>query len=243
MAPGPSRFLARVVRYNTFMCGRYTLTTPGETLATLFDLPEPPDFGPRYNIAPTQPVAIVTAASPALRVVQWGLVPSWAKDPSIGARMINARSETAAEKPSFRAAFKRRRCLIPADGFYEWRKTSSGPKQPYWIALADKAPFAFAGLWEQWESPEGFLESCTILTSAANALLAHVHDRMPVILPRDCYDRWLHTLETEARSLQSLLRPFDAAAMRAWPVSTTVNSPRNETPECVTPIGVTLTAD
>jgi putative SOS response-associated peptidase YedK len=172
--------------------------------------------------------------------VQWGLVPSWAKDPSIGARMINARSETAADKPSYRAAFRRRRCLIPADGFYEWAQRPRGPKQPVRFTVGDGEPFAFAGLWEQWASPDGALESCTILTTAANALVARVHDRMPVILPPEAYDRWLHTGETEARSLLELLRPIDPRRMTARPVSTTVNSPRNETPECIEPVGEPL---
>ncbi|MEO1401665.1 MAG: SOS response-associated peptidase [Cyanobacteria bacterium J06635_1] len=224
------------------MCGRYTQTQSGEAIAKAFGLTTPPNPPPRYNIAPTQPVSAIAQPGDAreYRIFQWGLVPSWSKDPSIGSRMINARAETVAEKPSFRAAFKRRRCLIVADGFYEWQKTgqkTSQKKQPYYIQLEDHALFGFAGLWEIWESGDGsYLETCTILTTAPNALMETIHNRMPVILhPRD-YDTWLDPTLQTARDLQPLLRPYEAAAMQAYPVSTTVNSPRNETSACIEPL-------
>ncbi len=232
-----------VLCYNSDMCGRFTLHAPAEALATLFDLPEAPPLAPRYNIAPTQPVGIVRPAldrtAREWALVMWGLVPSWSKDPAIGARMINARSETAAEKPSFRAAFKRRRCLIPADGFYEWQKLAKG-KQPYYIGLQGGAPFAFAGLWETWHSPDGGeLQSCTLLTTEPNELLEPIHNRMPVILAPQDYDEWLDHTSEDGRylaSIRHLLRPFPADEMQAYPVSTYVNNARNEGPECVKPI-------
>lgn len=227
------------------MCGRFTLRASGDALATLFDLPDAPLVVPRYNIAPTQPIGIVrTGASGDARewaLTAWGLVPSWSKDPTIGSRMINARAETAAEKPSFRAAFRRRRCLIPADGFYEWQKQGSR-KQPYVITMQDDAPFAFAGLWEYWEGADGSaLETSTILTTSPNALMEPLHNRMPVILAPEDYALWLGTGEVnrkEASLLQHLLRPFPAERMRATPVSTYVNTPRNEGPDCIAPLAV-----
>lgn len=198
---------------------------------------------PRYNIAPTQPIGIVRfnaqAGTPEWALTAWGLVPSWSKDPTIGSRMINARAETAAEKPSFRAAFRRRRCLIPVDGFYEWQKQGSR-KQPYFINMEDDAPFAFAGLWEYWEGADGSaLETSTILTTEPNALMATLHNRMPVILEPDDYALWLGTPEDDRKGLsllQHLLRPYPPDRMRAVPVSTYVNTPRNEGPDCIIPV-------
>ena len=226
------------------MCGRFTQTQSGKAVAAAFDLPEVPTLEPRYNIAPSQPVLAVTAADALngasqreLRAFQWGLVPSWAKDPKIGNRMINARSETVAEKPSFRAAFKRRRCLIVADGFYEWQKTSGSTKQPFHIHLDDHRVFGFAGLWEHWESGDGsLLETCTILTTAPNELMASIHNRMPVILPADDYEAWLDPTLQDRGFLESLLEPYDADAMQAYPVSTQVNNPRHDQAECLTPL-------
>ncbi len=230
--------------YNDAMCGRFTLFSSPERLAELFGLAEPPRLAPRYNIAPTQPVAIVRAdAQTQARewaLVQWGLVPSWAKDLGMGSRLINARAETVAEKPAVRAAFKRRRCLIPADGFYEWQRTDKG-KQPYFVHLRDGSPFAMAGLWEFWEGPDGSaLESCTILTTGANELMAPLHNRMPVIVAPEDYQDWL-TIDLDrerdrASLLHHLLRPFPAEAMDAYPVSTYVNSPRNEGADCIAPL-------
>jgi putative SOS response-associated peptidase YedK len=168
--------------------------------------------------------------------MQWGLIPSWAKDPKIGNKLINARAETLAEKPSFRNAFKRRRCLIIADGFYEWQKLEKR-KQPYYIKMQDGKPFAFAGLWENWKSPEGEeVISCTIVTTAANSLMEPIHDRMPVILSLDECDRWLDSSVSDPQVLQSLLKPYKSDEMQAISVSATVNNPANETAECINPL-------
>jgi putative SOS response-associated peptidase YedK len=185
------------------MCGRYSLTTPTEALVALFAAGPLEGFSPRYNIAPTQlvPAVRMSEGERAWAWLRWGLIPSWAKDPAIGNRMINARAETVADKPAFRAALRRRRCLLPADGFYEWEKRD-GAKQPYHIALADRAPFAFAGLWEHWQGDEA-IESCTILTTAANRRLAPIHPRMPVILAPEHYDIWLDTEPGDARLVRS----------------------------------------
>jgi putative SOS response-associated peptidase YedK len=223
------------------MCGRFLLYASPEQLAEIFGLGELPIVAPRYNVAPTQPVGIVRVdAATQQRIwthVIWGLIPSWSKDPSIAARMINARAETVGEKPSFRAAFKRRRCLIPASGFYEWKQSTKG-KQPYAITPSDGEVFAFAGLWETWSSPDGGeLESCTILTTDPNDLMAEIHNRMPVIIAPDDYREWLSTGvdDTPAKlsKLAHLFRPFPANLMQAKPVNTYVNNPRNEGPECL----------
>lgn len=222
------------------MCGRFTLTHPDQDLALQFDLPEIPDLQPRYNIAPTQPVAAVRVAPESavreLALLHWGLIPFWAKDPKIGSRMINARSETAAEKPAFRAAFRRRRCLVVADGFYEWQKLNGG-KQPFYIRLHDGKPFAFAGLWEHWEGPDGaVIESCTLLTTEPNDVIRPLHNRMPVILQARDYDLWLDPEVQQAEQLQPLLGPYLPGGMEAYPVSRWVNSPRNDDPRCIEPL-------
>lgn len=221
------------------MCGRFSQGLAGDAIAEAFQLDEVPDWQPRYNIAPTQiiPAIVATAKGDrSFKPLRWGLIPSWSKDPAIGAKLINARSETVAEKPSFRSAFKHHRCLILADGFYEWRK-QSGKKQPFYFRLQDGSPFAFAGLWERWQAPEGeMLETCTILTTDANSTVAQVHDRMPVILSPDHYERWLDPSLQMTEPLQALLRPYDANQMSAYPVSLSVNSPWNDAPECVVPI-------
>ncbi len=223
------------------MCGRYSITTPAETLSRLFRFAGPlPNLRPRYNVAPTQQVPVVRRArgdgERELAQVRWGLIPFWAKDEKIGYRLINARAEGIAEKPSFRSALKMRRCLVPADGFYEWQATP-GRKVPWRITLEDGGPFAFAGLWERWEkAPDGVpVESCTIITTAANALVAKLHDRMPIILAPETYSAWLGEDSAAAPELLALLTPFPPDAMRAYPVSTVVNSPKNDTPECVAP--------
>jgi putative SOS response-associated peptidase YedK len=222
------------------MCGRFTLTDPDADLAVQFNLPEIPNLSPRYNIAPTQPVAAVRAAANSTNremvLLRWGLIPFWAKDPNIGARMINARSETVAEKPAFRAAFKRRRCLVVADGFYEWQKQNGG-KQPFYIRLHDARPFAFAGLWELWEGPDDNpIESCTLLTTQPNDLLRVLHNRMPVILHPQDYGLWLDPEVQEPQRLQALLKPYSAEEMEAYAVSRYVNSPDNDDPRCVDPL-------
>jgi putative SOS response-associated peptidase YedK len=221
------------------MCGRFTLATSGAQLATQFALAEAPQLAPRYNIAPTQSVAVVRSggAGRELVVLRWGLVPVWAKDPSIGARMINARAETAAEKPAFRTALRQRRCLIPADGFYEWQAAPGG-KQPFYFQMADGAPFALAGLWERWPGTEGvLLETCTILTTEANDLLRPFHDRMPVIVAPTDYARWLDPALRDPEAVRDLLAPYDSSVMAAHPVSREVNRVANDGPHLIVPAG------
>ncbi len=222
------------------MCGRFTLTLDGPQLQAAFpQFRVPAALRPRYNIAPTQPVAVVpNDGSRAVTFFVWGLIPSWAKDPRIGSRLINARAETAAQKPAFRAAFRRRRCLVLADGFYEWpRRRGGSPRLPWRFTLRTGQPFALAGLWERWQSPDGSeIRSCTILTTAANELVATVHERMPVILPPAAYDLWLTAGEVPPTRLQPLLRPYPAEAMQGYPVSTRVNNPRVDDPACIAPL-------
>jgi putative SOS response-associated peptidase YedK len=219
------------------MCGRYTLASPTERLAEEFGFDGTSvELAPNYNVAPTQGVAAVLeeGGQRRLEVLRWGLIPPWADDPGIGSRMINARSETAPGKPSFRRAFRERRCLIPADGFYEWQRTN-GAKQPYYIHMEDGRPFAFAGLWESWsKGGEGEVRTCTILTTGANALVGEVHDRMPVILAADAYDVWLDPA-SERDELTGLLAPYPEDEMEAYPVSRFVNSPQNNDPRCIEP--------
>ena len=214
------------------MCGRFSLGADATTLAAQFDLFESPAWTPRYNIAPTQEVLVVVQ-DPArvkrhARRHRWGLIPSWAKAPTIGNQLINAQAESAASKPAFRVAFRKRRCLILADGFYECKKEGRH-KQLFRIRLSDGHPFAFAGLWEHWVGPEGTpIDSCTILTATPNMLLRPLHHRMAVILPASAYDRWLDLDVHEVERLQLLLRPYPAEAMTAYPVSTRVNSPAHD---------------
>ena len=220
------------------MCGRFTLSQPAEAIAEVFQLNEVPSLEPRYNIAPTQLVpTVLRSPEQQLRrqchLLRWGLIPSWAKDPAMGARLINARSETVAEKPSFRAAFRHRRCLVVADGFYEWQRQER-KKQPFYFRLQNGQPFAFAGLWEHWKDADGeTIETCTILTTEANDVLRPIHDRMPVILDPKDYDLWLDPAVQKSEPLQHLLRPYQAEAMTSYPVSTKVNNPVNNSPECI----------
>jgi len=219
------------------MCGRYSLTKESEEVAKLFDLPEDPRLAPRYNIAPAQPVGAVIEDAELgqcqWRLLHWGLIPGWAKDTTIGNRMINARSETAAGKPAFRSAMKYRRCLLAADGFYEWKKAGQG-KQPYYIRMADEGLFALAGLWEHWQGEHGEeIESCAILTTEPNALMREIHNRMPVILEPDDHAAWLDPQMQDASAVQHLLRPLHAERMVAQPIGKYVNNPRNEGPRCI----------
>lgn len=212
------------------MCGRFTQRQPAERIKKEFHVEETPEVEARYNIAPTQTVLGITADEDTrqAKLFKWGLIPSWAKDPSIGSKLINARSETVTEKPSFREAFKRRRAIIPADGFYEWLRTGTR-KQPYFFQMRDERPFGFAGLWERWKDEEGkVIESCTILTTEANELLQPVHDRMPVILHREDYDLWLDEDVRKQELLKELLRPYPASEMVSSPVRPLVNSPQNQ---------------
>lgn len=218
------------------MCGRFVLRATPEQLRELFDLPEEPWAEPRYNIAPTQPVGIVrmnaALGQREWALTRWGLIPSWAKDPSIGQKMINARAETITEKPSYRAAFKRRRCLVPASGFYEWKKTGEG-KVPHYITVGDGAPFAIAGLWETWHAPDGGeLVSCTLITTEANDQMAELHDRMPVIIPARDYATWLGSGRDDSPDVlgeaRHILHPWETKNLTIWPVSTRVNQVRNE---------------
>ncbi len=219
------------------MCGRFTLETDREDLIEAFgDLLWPERLEPRYNIAPTQPVlAITNTGERAAGFLQWGLIPSWAKDPAIGNRMINARAETLAEKPSFRNALRRRRCLIPADGFYEWRpEPGNRLKTPMYIRLRSGRPFAFAGLWEIWQPPDGGeLRSCTIITTEPNALLEPIHNRMPVILDPGGYERWLDPTEQPPEHLSGLLKPYPAEEMTAHAVTRRVNNPKVDDKACI----------
>ena len=213
------------------MCGRYTLRSNLKQLAGLFHVGDVhlPLFGPRYNIAPSQDVLAVRQPDGREFVeLKWGLVPSWAKDSKIGYRMINARCESIAEKPSFRSALKKRRCPIPADGFYEWKKIGAKTKQPYYVHLKEDQPFAFAGLWEHWKRDGEIIESCTIITTEANELMKPLHDRMPVILPAESYDEWLDPDNQEMEDLPKLLKPYPPEEMDAYPISTYVNSPKNQ---------------
>jgi putative SOS response-associated peptidase YedK len=225
------------------MCGRYTLSTPTDEIAALFDLAtqmDLPALPQRYNVAPTQEAAVVRVVAPGaprrLDLLRWGLVPYWADDLSIGNRMINARSESAADKPAFRRSFRRQRCLVATDGFYEWKKEGK-LKQPYHIRRKDRHPFAFAGLWERWKNPEGnLLDTFTILTTSANDLLRPLHDRMPVIVDRRDFALWLDPEVTDPAVLQPLLAPAPPDEMETVPVSRTVNSPAYDGPDCIAPL-------
>jgi len=216
------------------MCGRYRLSAT-EYLEEVFEAEATEVPQPRYNIAPSQPVQIVRGDNGrrVLVSVRWGLVPFWAKDLSIGYRMINARSETVLSKPAFREAFATRRCLIPADGFYEWKRLGS-LKQPFHFGMKDNSLFAFAGLWDRWGSPDAaVVESCTILTTTANELVRDVHDRMPVILHPSHYQAWLVAPPAQARSFIKFLVPFDPDLIRRYQVTRLVNNPRNDTLDCI----------
>jgi putative SOS response-associated peptidase YedK len=223
------------------MCGRFTLVAPGDAIADLFHIAVTPDIPTSYNIAPTDYIVAVRISPEnkereLVTNFHWGLIPFWAKDSKIGSKMINARSETAAEKPSFRSAMRYRRCLVPADGFYEWQKID-GRKQPVRIQRKDGGVFAMAGLWERWKKPDGGeKESCTLLTTEPNDLLAQVHNRMPVILSPDDFDLWLDASVQNADAVQHLLRPYPGEDMRYYPVSTYVNNPRNDDPLCIEPL-------
>ena len=231
------------------MCGRFRLSRRKQIVEEYFDtaISSEEDWSPRYNIAPTQPVAVIrqNPKEPVrkLSLMRWGLIPSWAKDPFAAASMINARSETASTKPAFRDALKSRRCLIPADGFYEWARTGKA-KQPYCFEVNEGELFAFAGLWDRWKDAGGkSVETCSILTTTPNAVTSPVHDRMPVILDPDAYDVWLDPGMRNAAAVSELLKPFDARLMRSYPVSTRINSVINDDEACSAPVELAQVKD
>lgn len=217
------------------MCGRFTIILPPEVLAEIFGLSELPRIEARYNIAPTQEVVVIRQNAEGARqlvTMKWGLLPAWAKDPHIGNKLINARCETVHEKPAFRQAIRTRRCIIPASGFYDWTHTDK--KIPFYVSMADGSPMGFAGIWDSWKAPDGSrIESFAILTTNANSLIAPIHDRMPVILHPAEFDLWLDRDITEPEKLTRLYHPYPSDLLKAWPVSSLVNSPRNETPACI----------
>ena len=223
------------------MCGRYRLSRRKQIIEEHFDaIGDPDDWIPRYNIAPTQPVPVIrqhpTEPTRHLSQLRWGLIPYWSKDASGAARMINARSETAHTLPAFRDAMKYRRCLVPADGFYEWKRSGT-TRQPYCFEVNEGAQFAFAGLWEGWKDPsDTWIKTCTILTTTPNAVTSAVHDRMPVILDPSDYDLWLDPGMKGSAALSQLLKPFDSRLMRCYPVSSRINQVQNDDPECSKPI-------
>lgn len=222
------------------MCGRFALNSPPQRIAQHFSLDDVPELVPRYNIAPSQVIPLVRHNAEAKRemaLVRWGLIPAWSKEPKTEYSTINARAETVASKPAFRSAFRSRRCLVPADGYFEWQKRpGSKLKQPFLVSLKDQGLFAFAGLWERWQQGDTAIESCTIIVTDANALTRPIHDRMPVILDPSNYDVWLDR-NTPLATLQALLKPYDSERMKAFPVGTRVNNPRNDDPQLIEPAG------
>ncbi|MBU1193182.1 MAG: SOS response-associated peptidase [Gammaproteobacteria bacterium] len=221
------------------MCGRFARTSPVETFATLFHAQSTDELDPAYNIAPTQNLLVARNTPSGIRELvnlHWGLVPHWSKGPDAKYSMINARADTLAKKPAYRDPVKQRRCLIAADGFYEWKKTGS-TKQPYFIRLRGGQPCAFAGLWDHWEiEGEPAIESCTIITCDANQLVAGIHDRMPVILPPRLYDSWMNPKLTYMNALSDLLKPYPDTLMEAWPVGRSVNNPKNDSADLLEPV-------
>jgi len=227
----------------TAMCGRFTLQIPAEMLFEVFGITETPSFPiePRYNIAPTQQISVIRQYADyqsRLDSMRWGLIPDWTKETPVGPSLINARSETIAEKPSFRQAIKYRRCLIPSSGFYEWKREGE-KKAPLFIRLKDGSPTVFAGIWESWKGPDGkTADSCSILTTAANDLIARIHDRMPVILRPGDWEQWLDRDQRDPEKLKPLCLPFPDGVMEMYPVSTMVNSVKKDSPDLINPISV-----
>jgi putative SOS response-associated peptidase YedK len=219
------------------MCGRYTLTSAPEAIRALFRYEEQPNFPPRYNIAPTQPIAIVrlSEGKRQLALVRWGLLPSWVKDPKTFTLLINARGESVCDKPAFRNAMKRRRCLIPADGFYEWQAVA-GRKQPFYVRAKAGTPLAFAGLWETWIGPNGEeLETAAIVTTRANRTLAAIHERMPVVVPPEAFDLWLNCADVDAKTAEALIQPASDNLLEAYAISTAVNRVANDNAKLIEP--------
>ena len=222
------------------MCGRINLRMSPAELQAMFDLFREPEWSPRYNLGPMQQTLAIRLKSEGVRLaepMQWGLVPSWAKEPKIGSQMTNARCETVASKPAFRSAFQKRRCLIPASGFYEWQVINSKTKQPWHIFRVDGGPLVFAGLWECWQASDGNdLESCSVITTSPNQSMAEIHDRMPVILGEEHWNLWLDPEVDDPQALTELLVPCPSELLQKTPVSSLVNSVRNESPECLRPV-------
>lgn len=239
----PGRELTRTLCDNLAMCGRYRLSRRKQIVEEYFgSVSDEQDWEPRYNIAPTQPVAVIRQTPKdsirELSLMRWGLIPSWAKDSSAGANMINARSETVSTKPAFADSLKHRRCLIPADGFYEWKRTGTS-KHPFCFEVSDGALFAFAGLWDRWKAADGtWLTTCSILTTMPNAVTSSVHDRMPVILNTDDYDLWLDPGMRNVDEVSTLLKPYHADQMRCYPVSNRINHVANDDEECSRPVAL-----
>lgn len=221
------------------MCGRFALRTPPNRLAQEFHVTEVPEMEARYNIAPAQAVLAVRGATGGreAKLLRWGLIPSWAKDGSLGAKLINARSETVEEKPAFREGFKHRPCIIPADGFYEWKRMGNR-KQPYFFRLRDERLLGFAGIWEEWRDDGETIESCTILTTAANEAVSPMHERMPVILRHEDYDLWLDEDVRKLDLVKELLQPYPAPEMISYPVSTLINRPMSQGEKLIEPVHV-----
>ncbi len=231
------------------MCGRFAQASKPEMIVELFGLPldHTPAYQPRYNLAPSQPALVLRrhphTGEKEITFLTWGLIPSWAHDPSIGHRLINARAETLAEKPAFRAAFRHRRCLVPADGFFEWKQSGKG-KQPYFVARKDGKPVAMAGLWEHWQTPDGSVsESFTLITTTANDLVQRLHDRMPAIAPEDAFDLWLDPHAALADLQAMLIKPYPSELLTAWPVSTMVNHPAFDEPALIDPLPMLFSPD
>jgi putative SOS response-associated peptidase YedK len=224
------------------MCGRFTVTSAPDTIRALFRYPEQPNFPPRYNVAPTQPIAVVRMHEGQRQFVlmRWGLLPSWVKDPKNFSLLINARGESVCDKPAFRAAMKRRRCLIPADGFYEWKAVGSR-KQPYFVHAKSGEPLAFAGLWETWSGPNGEeLDTATIITTEANRMLSPIYGRMPAIVPPEAFDLWLDCANVDARTAEALIRPAPEGLLEAYEVSTAVNRTANDDARLVQPLAANV---
>jgi putative SOS response-associated peptidase YedK len=218
------------------MCARYVITSPAAAVRALFAYDEQPDFPPRYNVAPTQPIPIVRLhdGQRSYALVRWGFLPAWVKDPRTFSLLINARGESVQEKPAFRNAMRRRRCLIPADGFYEWSDTT--PRRPYFVRPKPGGPIAFAGLWETWTGPNGEeVDTAAIVTTAANRLLAPIHDRMPVVVAPDAFDLWLNCAKVDDTTAAALITPAADALLECYPVSNAVNRAANDSPELIAP--------
>ena len=219
------------------MCGRFSLHSNAHVVSLQFGLAQVPEYAPRYNVAPGTPILAVRAGERGVRrgvLMQWGLIPSWARDPAIGSRLVNARAEHIADKSAFRNALRHRRCIIPADGFYEWR-TTGDRRQPYFVCPRDNVLFGLAGLYEHWKGPEGLIGSCTVITTQSNALMQPLHDRMPAILDAADYAHWLDPDNPDPVALLDILRPSPPERMTAYPVSTRVNNVRHDDAELIEP--------